>query len=106
MKHKPKTKPKIKPNPATVKRRDLYGDPKQGILFTEMIDNKFGTERGSRKTAFESLHLQRRIFNMYMTGERYIPDEVWSKLRAVPDYVAPARKTRPILYIDDVDPLS
>lgn len=101
--------PAIKVRPSRhAKKRDFWGDADRGQLFVEQIDKKFGEHFGSRKVALAALKLQRRLFNMYITGERSIPDAVWSHLRRIPDYKKPAvvtTKTTP-LYVDDVDPLS
>ncbi len=87
------------------KRRDFWGDADRGHLFLEQIEKTFGAHFGSRKDALAALKLHRRLFNMYITGERSIPDEVWSKLRAMSKRKAAKPKSTP-LYIDDVDPLS
>lgn len=76
--------------------RDFWGDATQGELFDEMIDRKFGDYFGSRKKAVISLlgrENRRRLLDMYCTGERAIPNELWAALNDMPDY-------------DDVDPLS
>lgn len=88
------------------KKRDFWGDADRGKLFLEQIEKKFGDYFGSRKVALAKLKLHRRLFNMYITGERSIPDDVWSRLRAMPNYNAAKPKPAPLLYVDDVDPLS
>ena len=101
--------PAIKVKPSRhAKKRDFWGDADRGQLFLEQIEKKFGTAFGSRKVALAALGLHRRLFNMYITGERSIPDTVWRDLRALPNYkiAAKPKSTPPLLYIDDVDPLS
>lgn len=87
-------------------KRDFWGDADRGKLFLEQVEQKFGTVFSSRKVALSALHLQRRLFNMYITGERSIPDEVWARLRHLPNYKAAKPDIAPPLYVDDVDPLS
>jgi hypothetical protein len=97
---------KVKPS-ARAQKRDFWGDADRGALFLEQFEKKFGDHFGSRKAALEQLHLHRRLFNMYVTGERAIPPEVWAKLRKLPNYKARAVVAAPaLLYLDDVDPLS
>lgn len=112
--------PAIKVKPSTrAKARDFWGDAQKGASFKRMIDFKFGTYFGAVKTALETLQLNRRLYNMYITGEREIPDDLWLKLRRLPKQKKPAilpknsprlvhgRKSAPAtLYIDDIDPLS
>jgi hypothetical protein len=74
-------------------------------LFKEQINQKFGSYFGSRKDALESLGLQRRIFNMYLSGERNIPPHVWARLRKLPNHNANQLRL-PLPYLDDTDPLS
>ena len=96
---------KVRPSKGAMKR-DFWGDEKRGQLFEEQINKKFGDYFGSRAIALNTLRLQRRLFNMYITGERNIPNELWATLRKMPNYVAPKRTTKPVIFIDDVDPLS
>lgn len=76
--------------------RDFWGDGEQGESFDRLIDRKFGTHHGARVAAVKFLGYSRRLLNMYVTGERRIPDEIWAKVKARPDY----------LDDDGVDPLS
>jgi hypothetical protein len=94
---------KVRPS-RTSKKRDFWGDHIRGQLFLQQIEKKFGTYFGSRKVALETLKLERRLFNMYVTGERNIPDHVWTALRNLPNYQDDAPEELP--FIDDVDPLS
>lgn len=79
--------PPIKVKPSKhAKKRDFWGDAERGALF------------------LAALGLQRRLFNMYITGERSIPDEVWTRLRKI-------RRNKTAVVIssfndDDCDPLS
>lgn len=97
--------PPIKVKPSKhAKKRDFWGDAERGALFLELVEEKFGAAFGSRKTALAALGLQRRLFNMYITGERSIPDEVWTRLRKI-------RRNKTAVVIssfndDDCDPLS
>lgn len=99
--------PAIKVKPSRhAKKRDFWGDADRGQLFIEQVEKKFGSHFGSRKDALAALKLQRRLFNMYITGERSIPDAVWRDLRALPKYQAAKPVSPSTLYVDDVDPLS
>jgi len=64
----------------------FWGDPAQGEKLERLIDRKFGTYFGSRKVAIGTLGLSRRLMNMYITGERAIPDHVWKHLKLIPDF--------------------
>lgn len=112
--------PAIKKRPSRgAKKRDFWGDEVEGQKLGRLIDRKFGSHFGSRKTALETLGLGRRLFNMYLTGERAVPEHLWSQLKLLPDFdqrtqaTAPKRATRAravpsVLFIDedDEDPLS
>lgn len=71
-----------------------YGNAIKAVAFEMMLDEKFGTGFGARKRAMLGLELQRRILNMYITGQRAIPDSVWHRLETMPDWD------------EEVDPLS
>jgi hypothetical protein len=92
---------KFKPSPKAQKR-DFWGDKQRGQIFEEQIAKKFGDHFGSRKTMLAEMGLQRRLFNMYVTGERNIPDEVWRKLRQRKNY----NPNAPVRHDDTIDPLS
>ena len=95
--------PAIKVRPSRhAKKRDFWGDADRGRLFLEQVEKKFGAAFGSRKAALKTLKLQRRLFNMYITGERNIPDTVWTQLRKLPNLKSVAKTT----VDDNVDPLS
>lgn len=112
-----KKKPSVR-----AKKRDFWGDAETGKTFERLFDRKFGTWFGSRKAGLAALKLDRRIFNMYLTGERSIPDDLWASLKRFPDFEAATVAKQPKkqltvnvvgristpkpLYIDDVDPLS
>lgn len=82
---------KVKPSPKA-KKRDFWGDKIRGTNFKTTVDEKFGTKHGIVKTILAELKLHRRLYNMYITGEREIPDEVWQRLN---DY-NPKKKKRKI----------
>lgn len=84
-------------------KRDFWGDARQGLKFALLIDMKFGRHFGSRREAIAFLGLQRRLFNMYITGERSIPDEIWDVLKKMPDYFPGRILSR---WDEDIDPLS
>lgn len=119
-----------KPKPKSAKK-EFWGDQNEGARFDRMLGRKFGTHFGSRRDAIATLDISRRLMNMYITGERAIPDEVWIALKKLPDIDKAAAKPKrkvatpkivkgrrvaspvagrkaipAILYIDDIDPLS
>lgn len=122
-----KLAPKGKPHRGVL----MYGDQNEGARFDRMLKRKFGTQFGSRRDAITTLDISRRLMNMYITGERAIPDTIWIALKALPDFdgekqsaaayrdfvkhqppegIAKGRRAIPaVLYIDDtddIDPLS
>lgn len=110
----------------------MWGDQNDGARFDRALGRKFGTHFGSRRDAIATLDISRRLMNMYITGERAIPDTIWIALKKLPDIDAAATSRKPasnkykapaqrrvqnkivkgrraipaILYIDDIDPLS
>lgn len=107
-----------------LKKRTAWGDPVDGQDFERLFCETFGTRFGSRKLGLAVLGLDRRLFNMYIKGQRRIPDAVWAKLANTPLHgpkSAPAarlnrlkatqqpvgRSKAPVaLFLDDIDPLS
>lgn len=73
---------------------DFWGDEFEGAKFRRLIRRKFGAHFGAMIPAIAFLGRSRRLVNMYITGQRDIPSELWTALRRLPDYEA------------DPDPLS
>lgn len=110
---------KSKPKSA---KKEFWGDQNEGARFNRALGRKFGTHFGSRRDAIATLDISRRLMNMYITGERAIPDTIWIALKKLPDFdkaaarpkrkvatpkIVKGRRAIPaILYIDDIDPLS
>ena len=64
----------------------LWGEEEQGREFNNLINKKFGTERGARKTAILVLGISRRLMNMYARGQRRVPDDLMKRLRKMPKW--------------------
>ena len=80
--------------------RDYWGDETEGQHFDRLLKTKFGTKRGSRKLAMSVLNLSRRLLNMYVTGERRIPADVFATVNDMEVFNPDA------VWDDGVDPLS
>lgn len=64
----------------------LWGEETESAEFERLLDTKFGTRRGARKTAMTALGINRRIMNMYITAQRRVPEDIMNKLRAMPQW--------------------
>jgi len=82
------------------KARDFWGDEDQGEQFALLLDEKFGTKRGARKLAMSVLNISRRLLNMYIVGERRVPDPLWATLTQMQVFDPNA------VWDDGIDPLS
>lgn len=70
------------------KKIDYWGDEIRGLNFKLRVNDTFGTGFGSRARAQKALGIGRRIFNMYITGQRNIPDQVWENLSVFEDILS------------------
>lgn len=83
---------------------DYWGDMDQGQQLTEIITDKFGDYHGHIKHVLAYLKISRRLLDLYRSGQRAIPDDVWRRLHLLPDY----NSAKNILndWANEVDPLS
>ena len=88
------------PRAPGLKEREFWGDETEGEEFTRLLAEKFGEGYGSIKLAVNVLGIQRRLLNMYMSGQRRIPDDVFATIRHMTPFDPDA------IWDDGIDPLS
>lgn len=91
----------FKPSPKA-KKRPWWGDIDAGENLSFLIEQKFGSKHGHVKHVLAYLNIQRRLLDMYKSGERNIPEQIWARLELLHDYTTATPNT----WADDFDPLT